>query len=125
MRSGLSIKAYPYNGPILRNVGLRLLLVLLGLTLGLSAVVAAGNAVGSSGPGFAQVSREVQSSLLVAPPGDVSLDGTVNHDDLRTVAGALGLTAPEPPWLDINGDDIVDILDLAIVAGHFGQSVGP
>ena len=53
------------------------------------------------------------------------MDGTINHEDLRTVSEALGSTTPNLPWLDINGDGIVDILDLAIVARHFGQSAEP
>ena len=71
---------------------------------------------------FLQVSRQLESTLLVALMGDVTIDGTINHEDLRTVSEALGSTTPNSRWLDINGDGIVDILDLAIVARYFGQS---
>ena len=47
---------------------------------------------------------------------DVNGDGVVNILDLVTVANGFGKTAP-----DINGDDIVNILDLVIIAEGLGN----
>ena len=68
-----------------------------------------------------QVSRQVRSSLRLMPTGDANLDGLVNREDLRLVAGALGSVPTDHPVVDWNGDGRVDVLDLAIVAAHLGE----
>ena len=47
---------------------------------------------------------------------DVNGDGVVNIQDLVIVANALGEAEP-----DLNGDGVVNIQDLVIVANAFGQ----
>ena len=52
--------------------------------------------------------------------GDVNGDGVVNILDLVTVAGALGHTGQIDA--DVNGDGVVNILDLVTVAGALGNT---
>ena len=52
--------------------------------------------------------------------GDVNGDGIVNIQDLVLVAGALGKTGQNAA--DINGDGVVNIQDLVLVAGALGTS---
>ncbi|MXZ01795.1 hypothetical protein F4Y93_14560 [Candidatus Poribacteria bacterium] len=51
-------------------------------------------------------------------PTDVNGDGVVNIQDLVLVASSLGET--EPTSADVNDDGIVNIVDLVLVAGEFG-----
>ena len=53
-------------------------------------------------------------------PWDVNDDGTVDIRDLVLVAGQFGQSA-ESLEGDVNGDGAVDILDLVLVASHFGE----
>ena len=55
-----------------------------------------------------------ESGLETAPTADVNGDGVVNIQDLVIVANALGETAP-----DLNADGVVNIQDLVIVANAF------
>ena len=55
-----------------------------------------------------------ESQLETSPTADINGDGVVNVLDLVLVANALGEEAP-----DLNGDGIVNILDLVIVANAF------
>ena len=57
-----------------------------------------------------------KSGVETAPTADVNGDGVVNILDLVLVANALGEKSP-----DLNGDGIVNILDLVIVANAFGN----
>ena len=43
--------------------------------------------------------------------------------DLLLLTAALGTSPPDPAGDDLNGDWQVDILDLAIAARHFGETV--
>ncbi len=52
--------------------------------------------------------------------GDVNGDGIVNIADLVLVAGALGETGQHAA--DVNGDSVVNIADLVLVAGALGNS---
>ena len=52
--------------------------------------------------------------MLPTQPADLNGDGIVNIQDLVIVANALGKTEP-----DLNGDGIVNIQDLVIVANAF------
>ncbi len=56
---------------------------------------------------------------ILTPPWDINKDGTVNILDLTLVAGSFGETGPAPS--DVNGDNVVNILDLTVVASHFGE----
>ena len=55
-----------------------------------------------------------ESGLETAPTVDVNGDGVVNIQDLVIVANALGKAEP-----DVNGDGVVNIQDLVIVANAF------
>ncbi|GEM_PF-738960 len=54
------------------------------------------------------------------PPGtfskyDVNRDGSVDNTDASLVAAALGESPPSNPRLDVNGDGVVNFLDLLLV----------
>ena len=49
-------------------------------------------------------------------------DGQVSILDLVLVARHFGETAPANPEVDINGDEVINILDLIIVAQYMGKS---
>ncbi|MDE0019579.1 MAG: cohesin domain-containing protein [Candidatus Poribacteria bacterium] len=53
------------------------------------------------------------------PPWDVNKDGVINILDLTLVASHFGETGVTPA--DVNGDNVVNILDLTLVASHFGE----
>ena len=55
-----------------------------------------------------------ESGLETPPTADVNGDGVVNIQDLVIVANAFGEAAP-----DLNGDGVVNIQDLVIVANNF------
>ena len=59
---------------------------------------------------------EIYLKQEIRPSADVNGDGVVNIQDLVMVANAFGEAEP-----DLNGDDIVNIQDLVIVANAFGQ----
>ena len=54
--------------------------------------------------------------------GDVNRDGQVSILDIVLVARHFGKTAPANSDIDLNGDGIVNIQDLIIVAQHLGES---
>ena len=56
------------------------------------------------------------ASVKSANIHDVNGDGVINILDLVAVANGFGKTEP-----DINGDGIVNILDLVIIAKEFGN----
>ena len=56
------------------------------------------------------------SGLETPPTADINGDGVVNIQDLVIVANALGKAEP-----DLNGDGVVNIQDLVIVANAFGN----
>ena len=77
-------------------------------------------------PAALQRARAEIASLLRAHPGiilpdasDVNGDGVVNILDLVKVSNAFGQRGPVPE--DVNGDGIVNIQDLVWVSGAFGQ----
>jgi hypothetical protein len=53
-------------------------------------------------------------------PWDVNSDGTVNIQDLVLVAGEFGQSG-ESLKGDVNGDGTVNVLDLVLVSSHFGE----
>jgi hypothetical protein len=56
-------------------------------------------------------------------PGDLNFDGMVNVVDLRLLAGKYGLTVGTGNPYDVNRDGNVDIVDLVLVALHFGDHI--
>ena len=59
---------------------------------------------------------------VVVQPSDVNADGIVNIFDLVLVGGQFGQTPPTNPAADVNSDGTVNIFDLVLVASSFGQS---
>ena len=77
-------------------------------------------------PSELQQDRAEIAALLRAHPGiilpetsDINGDGVVNILDLVKVSSAFGQLGQVPE--DVNGDGVVNILDLVKVAGDFGQ----
>lgn len=63
-----------------------------------------------------------QNAVVVEPPRpawDVNKDGVINILDLTLVASHFGETGMIDA--DVNGDNVVNILDLTLVASHFGE----
>jgi hypothetical protein len=63
--------------------------------------------------------------VVVAIPGDVNADGTVNILDALILSNAYGSVPGGSNWnpnADINGDDVINILDAIIMANYFGQT---
>ncbi len=58
----------------------------------------------------------LKSGLQTPPTADVNGDGIVNILDLVAVANGFGKDTP-----DVNGDGVVNVLDLVAVANAFGQ----
>ncbi len=99
----------------MRGLRSHILVVLLGVLLGASSVIAAAT--------FVQWSREAPATVLLMGLGDVTLDGMVDIPDVELVAQALSKTSPELLWLDLNVDGVLNVLDLVIVGKNFGQSI--
>jgi hypothetical protein len=57
----------------------------------------------------------------IAITGDVNLDGNVDRVDLRIVSTAIGTPPVLDSRADLNRDEVVDVLDLARVAGNLGR----
>ena len=69
---------------------------------------------------------QVEAGLIVEPPQlkeDVNGDGVVNILDLVRVASSFGGSGEN--GADVNGDGVVNILDLVRVAGAFGNAAAP
>ena len=67
---------------------------------------------------------EIELSSLSSTPWDLNWDGVVNILDVVIVARYFGkqITEPTIPNPDVDGNGSVDILDLAKVGIHFGES---
>ncbi|MCZ6675796.1 MAG: Ig-like domain-containing protein [Candidatus Poribacteria bacterium] len=57
-------------------------------------------------------------------PWDVTQDNTVDLFDLVVVAGQFGMSPPENPAADVDGNGAVEIFDLVLVGIHFGETYG-
>ena len=63
----------------------------------------------------------VTTTIEMPPPAwDINQDGKINIQDLVLVAGQFGEVGPGLKG-DVNGDGQVNILDLVLVASHFGE----
>ncbi len=60
--------------------------------------------------------------IIAAPNPNANLDGRVNILDLILVAGSFGEQPPSNPLADTNKDDVVDLLDLVFVAESLSQN---
>ena len=72
-----------------------------------------------------EIDPEVEVSQFEDPSqvqADVNGDGVVDIQDLVLIAGNLG--QPAPNRADVNGDGIVNILDLVLVAGMIDELAG-
>ncbi len=57
--------------------------------------------------------------------GDLNKDGKIDIKDLAIVTAALGSFPGHPRWnskADVNLDNEVNVVDMSLVAGHFGES---
>ncbi len=63
--------------------------------------------------------EQANLGTITLPGGDVTNDDVINIFDLVKVASHMS-PGPYDPQVDINGDQQVDISDLAITAGNFG-----
>ena len=57
--------------------------------------------------------------------GDVNRDGQVSILDLVLVARHFGKTVPVNSEVDLNGDGVINVLDLILVAQNMGESTAP
>ncbi len=74
----------------------------------------------SAGKAFLPTVENAEITEPTLLKGDVNGDGIVNIQDLALVAGQLGQTGTNRA--DVNGDGVVNIQDLAIVAGALGTT---
>ena len=74
----------------------------------------------SDGEAFVPTVENAQITESTQLKGDVNGDGIVNIQDLVLVAGKLGQTGTDSA--DINGDGQINIQDLVLVAGALGTS---
>jgi hypothetical protein len=65
---------------------------------------------------------ESKTASISTIPWDVNGDSVVDFLDIEAVGSNLGKSAT--PELDLNGDGAIDALDLAIVGMHFGEKYG-
>ena len=66
------------------------------------------------------VVETIGPDLPIVPPWDINGDGMVDIVDLVAVGSAFGTSGDGVP-ADVNGDGIVDIVDLVTVGTHFGE----
>ncbi|MCY3742208.1 MAG: cohesin domain-containing protein [Candidatus Poribacteria bacterium] len=74
----------------------------------------------SAGKAFLPTVENAEITEPTGLKGDVNGDGVVNVQDLALVAGQLGQTGTNRA--DVNGDGVVNVQDLAIVAGALGTT---
>ncbi len=74
----------------------------------------------SAGEAFVPTVENAEITEAPKLKGDINGDGIVNIQDLVLVAGKLGQTGANSA--DVNGDGVVNIQDLVLVAGALGNS---
>ena len=74
----------------------------------------------SAGEAFVPMVENAEITESIQSKGDVNGDGMVNIQDLVLVASHLGKTGQNA--VDVNGDRVVNIQDLVLVAGELGNS---
>ena len=72
-------------------------------------------------PPAPEVPLTIVTPAVPSTPWDVNDDGIVNIQDLVLVAGEFGQSG-EALKGDINGDGTVNVLDLVLVSSHFGET---
>jgi len=77
--------------------------------------------LGASLTAQAVAGNTVTLSTLTLPGGNVNGDNCINVLDLAAVASQFNSTTPTPSTTDINGDGRVDIVDVVLVAKNFGM----
>lgn len=85
-----------------------------------------GNFVAATSPQFGyatEIAAYISRIDAVIDPGDVNDDGSVNFNDLLTLAQHYGHPGSYPQG-DLNFDGQVNFNDLLILAQHYGQSLG-
>ena len=104
----------------IRTIGITtpLLVVLLALLLGLGIAYAASREISRDIPGSITINIVSIEEIL-----DFDRDGSIDHLDLLAVSRKLNTRAVGDVPEDVNGDGVVDVLDLAIVASYFGRDV--
>jgi hypothetical protein len=75
--------------------------------------------------GVNQINVNQAAYTFLPIQGDVNNDGTVNIQDIRTVAAYYGMTIADPEWplaskYDLTGDNAIDVFDLVVVSTNFG-----
>jgi len=68
----------------------------------------------------------INGKVYVKILGDENGDGTVDDSDLAAVVNAYGSTLDAPNWnpdSDFNADNIISVLDLAILSKNYGETV--
>ena len=76
----------------------------------------------------ARISKSMPGSvninvISIQEMADVDGNGIVDHLDLQAVAGAMGTQPVDSAREDVNRDGVVDVLDLALVARYIGREV--
>ncbi len=80
---------------------------------------------------YLQISRPLPAVVRVVSDespelvGDVDGNGVVDIRDLVLVAASFNTSPPANPLADVNKDGIVNLFDLALVSINFGKSQSP
>ena len=66
-----------------------------------------------------------ETDIEILRAADVNADGTINILDLVLIASHFGVAEAQTPNPDVNGDGSVNVLDLVLVANRLGETVRP
>ena len=110
MRSGCRVK--------MTGIKAALTIALFLLAIGLGAIHGGVSDITRPVPG-----RITVNVLSIQASADVDGNGRVDIGDLKEVSRKLNTSTTRRIREDINHDGVVDVVDLAIVARHFGQVV--
>ena len=70
-------------------------------------------------------SGKAELRLAELVTADLNRNGIIDQSDLNGVVRSLGSTPKDGSLSDLNGDGLVDVLDLVLVAMNYGLSVNP